>query len=252
MKKFGVIISVILILIGCEKDEIIVEPTPIENKGQSINFSSSSNSYFFNQTDTFVVIKGGIPPYIIESSEVSTSFIKEDTLFFIAEILSSPRLFKINVIDNKGYNRGQFSFISSPERVSLFIDYPFVPQVNAKDSSMNLIHVYNYGTGFMNYYPKIDSFYISFSGISDLSFYINRAKTSQSTVPVVNFNDFSSFSPIYGDYSLDSTSTITNISVEYNILGIPKSIDFLFDVKNNIIGSSSNIQLMSSRKYDLI
>lgn len=235
-------------MFSCDEDSDDI-PAPIvnvneESKGSTISFSAPDLTYYDTSEDTFVVISGGIPPYIVESSSVPY-ILKEDTLFFSVRTNSFVETKRVNVIDNRGYNRAQFTFLTGPS----FLNYDvfdgntgsnFISAIGL-DSSGNNIGFFFQRASNCFYAPKTKQFFIRFVNEDDLTVDINLSNNNTTPDSIYFDDDFNFYNNSVitlfdGDFEMDGTNSSVNMS--YDIFGFPTSVKMNLFVKRK--GTNNN------------
>lgn len=236
-----------LFIFSCEEDEEI--PAPIvnineESKGEAITFSAPDLTYYDQSEDTFVVISGGVPPYLIESSNVSYR-LKEDTIFFSVRINNFVETKRINVIDNRGYNRAQFTFLTGPTFISYNLfdkmtGSSFINMTGVDSSGQNVF----FSLGQVNgcaFAPKTRTFYVDFFSEDDLGLTVNLSNNNMLPDSIYFDDDFSRFgtppNPLFdGDFEMDGTNS--KVKMSYDIFGFPTEVEMDLFVKRK--GTNQN------------
>jgi hypothetical protein len=119
MKRIALsILLATLVFTACqeEDDEQVAPVVNIneESKGDKITFSIPHNEFIFETTDTFAIISGGVPPYLITSTQgIYSSYISKDTVFFRFPS-SGLTIRRLVIEDSRGYNQAELSFVSTP------------------------------------------------------------------------------------------------------------------------------------------
>ncbi|MEQ8909552.1 MAG: hypothetical protein RIC95_10195 [Vicingaceae bacterium] len=250
-KSIFSLLFIAAIFVSCEEDndEPVVPIVNIneESKGDPISFGIPNGSFLFNPLDSFTVIKGGVPPYLVSATDnIGSAYINNDTLFFSLFTAMTPTICKITVEDSRGYNQSQLNFVNSPISLTYNVGTMQFPL------SFSMLGVDDLGDS--SYFPmtyveleyniKEDSFelFASTSYSSDkLSF--SYSPTEADKIKKLEFRDvgfsFTSnqVNPRYSGLLFIEDGTSSSVSLTKGYLGIPTNLSFNINVKDGFTGN---------------